>query len=206
MTAAVLLPLVKAYCYQQSIPVSTSDDTLLTRLCTAAEAITVAKCNRNFEADADTTRQFDAPSALFGQEVDTRDFYDLTFDHDLCQITTITNGDGTLVTAGQYVTQPNNYTPWYGIHLKINAGIVWTFTDTPENAISIVGRWAYSVTPPDAIVQANVRLTAWLYRQKDTSKDNSADRPIMSPSGVVIMPSNLPNDYLALINNFIRKI
>lgn len=177
------------------------DDALLTDMIAAAQKIIDTYTRRTFEASADTTRRFDAVRDVGSMDngVDRV----LWLDHDLCQITSITNGDATTVTTGQYVTEPRNYTPWYAIALRTSANIAWTYDDEPENAIAIVGRWAYSITAPDDIQWACKRLAAYLYRQKDTSSE--AERPIMSASGASILPSKLPADVRDVLDRYVRR-
>lgn len=171
---------------------TTGDDDLLTRLLDAAQkAIETNRGNRRFEAAADTVRYVDYDAF----HVDGRTLY---LDDDLCQITQIVNGDGTVVSPDDYVTVPRHETPYYAIKLKTGRSVVWTYSDTPEDAIAITGRWAYSVTPGENVVQATIRLTAWMYRQKDTSKD-SGDKVVVGAFGPIVLPSKLPSDVLELL-------
>jgi len=68
-------------------------------------------------------------------------------------------------------------------------------TDTTGNVLFV---------PPD-IRQACVRLTGWLYRQKDT-QSGDIDRPILAGDGSVIMPTTLPQDVQAILSQWIRII
>lgn len=175
-----------------------SDDPLLESLLGRGQAAIEHYTHRLFEAASDTTKLFDA-------QLDTSDHYmvlDWTpYGLDLCQITTVTNGDGTTVAASAYVTNPRNETPWYGLRFKLNSGLYWTFDADPENAISIVGRWAYSVTAPSDIVQATVRMAAYLYRQKDTG---TFDVTAIPGSGVIEVPQGMPRDVAKMLEPYRR--
>lgn len=173
---------------------TTADDVLITALIANAQGIIDNYTNRTFDATADAEKTFDAVA-----DVDGRTLYV----DNLCAITSITNGDSVVVTADQYTTQPRRVTPYYAIELLASADVTWTYTDDPENAITIDGRWAWSVTAPDAVKQATQRLTAWLYRQKDTNAE--ADRPVMTDGGVV-MPSALPSDITAILRPYRRMV
>lgn len=175
---------------------TTDDDALLADLLDRATAIIDTHTQRTFAVSADTTRYFDAL-----RDVDGHTLY---INRDLCAITSVTNGDGTTVAASAYVTEPRNERPWYALRLKTNGAISWTYTTDPEDAIVIVGRWGYSTTPPDDIVQACVRLAAWLYRQKDTSIDQDAPRASMD--GSMLMPSRLPYDLVQLLERYVRRV
>lgn len=129
----------------------------------------------------------------------------LWLDKHLCQITTITNGDGVVVTAGQYTTIPRNETPWYGIRLKASSGVAWTYEDDPEDAIAINGRWGYSITPPAVIKMAALRWAKHLYRQRDTDKAGE-ENPKMSNDGVWIFPTTIPKDIVEYLKPLRRLV
>lgn len=176
---------------------NTSQDSTLTSLMVSAQALIDSSCNRTFEAAADTTRRLDCPLP------DSDDVRCLPLDGDLCQITTVTNGDGATVGASNYVTQPRNLTPWYAIELKRTSDTAWTYGDDgPEQAIAITGRWAYSITAPAAIKHACIRLTSWLFRQKDNQAE--LDRLVVSPDGMVLMPGTLPKDVRDILDRYRR--
>jgi hypothetical protein len=78
--------------------------------------------------------------------------------------------------------------------------IAWAQSGT--NASSTGGAILY--TPP-TIRQACTRLTAWLYRQKDT-QSGDADRPILAGDGSVIMPQTLPNDVQSLLWEWVKHL
>lgn len=176
------------------------DDPLMESLLTRAQSAIDQHVHRTFEATADSTKYFDA-------ERDTSEHYmvlDWTpYGLDLCQITTITNGDGTTVAGSAYVTNPRNYAPWYGVRFKLNSGLYWTYDQDPENAISITGRWAYSVTAPADIVQATIRMAAYMYRQKDS---NTFDVVAIPGAGVMEVPQGMPRDVSMLLRSYERKI
>lgn len=179
---------------------SADDDALLGTLLERATAIIESSlwCDRKFEARTDSTRYFDARA-----DVDGRTLY---LDEDLCQITSITNGDGDVLAAAEYTTIPKNNTPYYAIRLLASSSLSWE-TNTngdPENAITIVGRWSYSLTPPAAIKYATLRLATWLYRQKDTAAE--FDRPFLAAGGVTIMPSAFPQDIQELVRGMRRMV
>lgn len=124
----------------------------------------------------------------------------LYLDSDLLSVVTITNGDATTVTAAQYTTIPRNEKPYYAIRLKDNSGVAWTYSDSPEDAITVSGVWGYSQNPPESIVQATFRLANHLYHQKDASLDS--DRAIISDTGVIIAGTTLPRDVLTILEPY----
>lgn len=173
-----------------------NDDSLLTDCIVRAQSVIESVTRRVFECAADSTRTLDAVADVAGRT--------LYLDADLCQITSITNGDGSAVSPAQIVGEPRNATPYYALTLKGSTGLAWTYTSDPEDAISIVGRWAYSVLPPGDIEQACVRLAGWLYRQKDSSSD--LYRPTVSADGATLLPARLPRDIEYLLAAYRRVV
>lgn len=176
---------------------SADDDALLTTLIARAQALIDEFTRRTFEASADSTRYFDAEADV---SEDSRTLY---LDEDLCTLTSVTNGDATSVTLSNLVKEPRNRTPWFALTFKQNSDEVWTWNTTPENSIAVVGKWAYSATPPDDIVHACIRLAAYLYRQKDTQGGNP-DRVTVTPEGLIDMPAGLPRDVRDILANYRR--
>jgi len=172
----------------------TGDDTLLAELIVTAQKIIDGKTDRTFEATADSTRYFTVG-------VDTRGSY-LYLDGDLASVTSVTNGDGTTVTAAQYTTEPKNGTPIHVIKLLRSSGVIWLYDNNgdPEDAIAVTGRWAYCTTASSCTL-ADVpgickRIAAYLYRQKDNAGD--LDRAIIA-GNATILPAKLPPDIDAML-------
>ena len=135
------------------------DDALLTTLISRAQQMIDTFTDTTFEASGDTTHYLDTLADVDG---DT-----LYLDAQLAQITTVTNGDSVTVAANEYTTLPRNTAPYHALKLLASANKSWTYSDDPEGAISVTGRWAYSVTPPADIAQTCVELAAWLYHHRD---------------------------------------
>lgn len=62
---------------------------------------------------------------------------------DLLVATTVTNGNGTVITSTDYVLEPANRQPKQAIRLLDSAADQWTYDDDPEEAISVLGFWGY---------------------------------------------------------------
>lgn len=187
-----------------------ADDALLTDMIQRAQAMIDRYTHRTFEAPTDTTRRFDAvrdvgsgsraswPYGGATMALARADARLLYFDEDCAQISVVLNGDGSLVPPAAYVTMPANRTPFYGLFLTASSGLAWTYSDAPENAIQVTGRWAYSVVAPADVEHACIRLTAWLYKQGQ-SYDPALDRPMVATDGILRMPMTLPQDVTALL-------
>ena len=187
-----------------------NDDTLISTFIDRAQAYIEDRhvgTGRKFEASADTTRYFDAVTDVgdgdgygyygSGEFRIVSDRYrknrTLFLDEDLCQITSITNGDGVTVANTEYVTEPRNLTPFRRITLKSGSTTYWTWQTSHENAITIIGRWAYSITPDNEVKEIMCRLVNVLYERRNNMSVDS-DRPLMTEGGFVLMPAELPKD------------
>lgn len=172
-----------------------TDDALLLWCVTAAAAIieSEAGTGRIWEVAADTTRTFDPT-----RDVDGAVLY---LDHDLCQVTSITNGDGVALSASDYVLEgvagKRNTSIYRQVRIKSTSTRSWTYTTAYENSISIVGRWGASVTPPTRIKQLAREIAAYLYRSRAAASDAASDRPLLTGDGVTVLARRLPGDVLA---------
>lgn len=184
-----------------------SDDTQLGYFADRAQHIIEEFTNRIFEAAADTTRYYtpivDRSYYGMGYDGSLVDAYTLDLRCDLCQLTSIVNGDGTTIPTNQVTFRPLNVIPTNFIHIKSSSGYFWTYTGSPEGSVAITGRFAYSTTAPANIVQAALRIGAYLYRQRDGTPDS--DRPIVSADGVVLSAPRVPSDVMELLRSYRRR-
>jgi len=184
---------------------STSDDPLLIQICEAAQSAVNRYTRREFGISADSTRYFDAR----GPHIYNRTLY---FGYDLCAVTSITNGDGDAIAATDYSLIPRNvgtdpnspiYAPYYAVRLLSNStDIYWTYDTEWMDAIRIVGKWGYSVTVPNDIAQATMRLASFYYRQKDAQMYDTT----VIEAGVVARPMAMPVDVRALLDRYIPLV
>lgn len=169
----------------------TSDDTLLDALIVTAQQMVDDYCGRTFEASADSTRYFDAVAP-------TRVGRMLYLDRDLCQITSVVNGDGETIGSGVYQTVPPD-PPYHALALLTSMGVSWEWVDEPERAIAVTGRWAYAVAAPAPVVHATKEVVAWLYRSYDRQARPGAGEQLPATSG-----GELPATVLALLAGYRR--
>lgn len=146
----------------------TGRDVELSALIPRATAAIEAYTNNIFEITSTSTRYFDAP-------IDGKDYRTLYFDEWLSDTTSleVTNGDGSTVSSSDFVTLPRNHTPIYGLELKTSATVAWDYTTSPEDAISVVGYWGYSQSPPDDVVLACILLVLHWIRMEDQAEDKT---------------------------------
>lgn len=167
---------------------NTADDTLLGEICTRAQTTIERLTGRKFECAADTTHYLDR------RYIDQRVLY---FDDDICQITSIVSNGATMDPA-YWFAMPRNTTPYHAVQLRPQSLAIWVAITTD---IQVTGRWAYSITPPDDIKHAAIRLAAWLYRQKDNTAD--LDRALVIGNST-ILPAKMPSDIAELLYPYRR--
>lgn len=186
---------------------SSSDDTLLGDAITRAQAMIDTFCKRHFEPEsahgpaASHTHYFTPLTERDGG--DLLDDYTLNLNHDLAELTSITNGDGTTIPINQVVLLPMNTIPTNFIRIKSSSSYFWTYNDSPEGAVAIAGKWSYSLDVPADIVAATLRLAAYLYRQREGTPDS--DRAVLSADGVVLAAPRIPSDITAMLTPYIRR-
>lgn len=172
---------------------NTNDDALLTAMIASAQQAIENEVQRRFEVSADSTRYFTP-----GRDTCEGELY---FDEDLAQITSVVNGDGVTITSVQYALIDRNRTPYYAVRLKASYGLYWTYTNDPEDAIAVTGRWGWSVTPDGAIKHVCKRIVGFLYRGKDAQ---TYDHTAFSELGVIRIRHQIPQDIIALLDPYRR--
>lgn len=192
-----------AYCAASDITAygnfaTTDAEPLLTLLCARAQAVVDRYTSRTFEEGTAATRYYT------GVEDADGDF--LLFDVDFLEMATdaaaFTIGSDT-ITSTNYVLVPTSGAPKYAIRLLLNSPYDWgnqTSDGEDVNNISIKAKWAYSSVCPADIKHACIRLTYWMYKQRETDAD--LDRPLLTGDGVTIMPSRLPSDVTAILDRY----
>lgn len=186
---------------------SSADDSLLSNAIDRAQAMIDTFCHRHFEPEsahgpaASHTHYFTPLSERDGG--DLLDDYTLNLNHDLAELTSITNGDGTAIPTNQVVLLPMNTIPANFIRIKSSSGYQWTYTNSPEASVAIAGKWSYSLDVPADIVAATLRLSAYLYRQREGTPDS--DRAVLSADGVVLAAPRIPSDITAMLTPYIRR-
>lgn len=177
-----------------------SDITKISSLIPRAQAWIDTYTGRTFEETSSdgTARYFDVNDVL-------ADGVTLFLDKDLCSITSIAVGSDT-VASSNYTTQPRGDKPYWAVRLKDNSTNSWDLETSDgdwENAIVVTGKWAYSSSAPADIQHACIRLTWFMYKQRESSAD--IDRPLLTGDGMTIMPSRLPADVEAILSRY-RKV
>ena len=170
---------------------ASDDDALLAFTLRRAVATFENLCGRSFQLEA-TAKFFSAD----GEEVLS---WSTLFprNDDIYEITEV-EIDGQVVPSDEYFIDGRK------IRLKTSSDFSFKgYTGTPENSIKVTGRWGYSETIPDDVFGAIVRLSAWLYQQKDNAMD--LDRPV-AVSNAMLLPAALPSDVLEIAKMYKRLL
>ena len=167
-------------------PLLSKDDVLLEENIDRAIRIIEKGTHRTFQG-IKQTRRYDYPEYPAGTDT-------LLLDYDLRKIIKLGNGDGTLIPAADRVLLPYNETPHYGIRLINDA--CWTYDTTPTACIAVRAWWGSSMVPDFDCQQAIIRLTAYLYKQKDAQTFEST---AFLDGGVMVIPQGMPKS----VANFI---
>lgn len=77
------------------------------------------------------------------------DIRTLNLDEDLLELTTLTNLSAT-ISASDYVLKSANTYPKWRVQIKIGTALSFTYSQTPEEAVSIAGIWGYVPHYPSA--------------------------------------------------------
>lgn len=172
---------------------------MLAAIVTRASGLIDAYCGRTFTPSTDLT----ASSRYYDPLEDVLD-NTLFLDRDLAVVTSVTNGDGITVVTSDYILLPAESSdgPFYGIKLRTNSNLVWTYDSDHEQSIVISATWTYGLTTPDVITHACLRLAQWIYKQR--SSDSVSDQPIVMTSGLTIMPAKLPSDVVDMLQPYRR--
>ncbi len=122
-------------------------------------------------------------------------------DCDLLTVTELMVG-GEVVPSNEYILEGGP--PHYKITLLRDSDYSFSFFATdPQQHIKVTGTWGYSTdTVPDDVFGAIVRLTAYLYAQKDNAMELDRTNAV---AGGMMIPNSIPND-VQLVANFYKRL
>ncbi len=169
-----------------------ADDWVIENIIEAASRVIDNETRRTFYARTET-HYYDVPVG------DTL----YIMDDDLLTITTLTNGDSTVLTTADYILKPNNASPKWAIKIKDSSSYTWeeTSAGNDEQAITIVGTWGWSATAPLDIKQACLEIAMAYYHRFG---ENSTSETTITTGGVVITPRDIPAGARAVLDNYVR--
>jgi hypothetical protein len=189
------MALVTLSAFQTYIGASSSGSSGLLQACLdAGEKEVLNFCHRStaytgFEASTGLTRYYQARDILDLPEIGPVLWLG---NADLLSINTLTNGDGEVISSGDYWLEPRN-SPRYR-YLRLKTGGSWIF-DT-DGEIEINANWGYS-SAPDAAIQGAVKECAkYVY---DLKNSQTYDVTAMPDIGQMTIPKGMPKHVETLL-------
>ena len=125
-------------------------------------------------------------------------------DDDLLTITTLTNGDATIITTADYSLEPANTTPKYVIKLKQSSSVSGQ-TDAngnTEQVISVAGTWGATSTTPADIESACNDIVISAYHRRNG--ENVSGVATITGGGVIITPQMIPASAMPTLQHWQR--
>lgn len=110
----------------------------------------------------------------------------LDLKRDLLSVTTLTNGEGSVITSTGYWLEPRNSTGAYR-HIRLKTSESWIFNTDGE--ITVAGNWGYTTAPDDLIQEVTKEYAAYLYRMRDNPIYDITANPEL---GIITVPKGIP--------------
>jgi hypothetical protein len=171
------------------------DDVVMEDIITAASRTIDTLTGRTFYARSET-HYYDVPD---GSEL-------FINDDDLLTVTTLTNGDASVIASTNYQLLPLNGSPKYAIRLKSLASVYWLDSATTggEGAITVAGTWGWAATTPADIEIACIAMARAEYQRR--YGQNVSEDSIVTPAGMVVSAGGVPKSAWKIIQNYRRRV
>lgn len=187
---------------------TTADDAVLTRYPDAVTAAINSFCHRHFEPEGGAGGAANHPHTFTPLDIyDNGDLIDsatLWLKHDLAELTSITNGDGTTIPLTDVVTLPMNRVPIQAIRIKSASMHTWTYSGSPEGSVIVTGKWCYSTAVPDDIVEAALEWAKHMYDLRLQAINTQSDA-IVSADGVIFASPKMPGHVRQLLYPYVKR-
>lgn len=172
----------------------TKDDAIIESIIEGASRFIDAQTRRTFYARTET-HYFSVPD---GRRLD--------LDDELLTVTTLTNGDGTVLTTSDYYLWPRNKPPYSCVVMKESSLYYWTLdgSGNSEYVITLAGTWGYAATAPDDIRIACLDIAKSIYKRR--FGENQSGVATITGAGVVITPRDIPETAAALLRAYRRLL
>lgn len=179
----------------------TTDDATLQWNLDAAKAFIERECNRVFVAATRTV--------LFAgrRPFVSADKLTLNVFQDLVSVTTLTNGDGVVITSGYYQLLPvsrglTTAKPFCAIQLLDWSGYRFV-PSTTGIGISVAGSWGYSAACPPDVFQAILDLASYYYKQRSSGQSGPV-AVVNRGNAMASEAGEIPDSVLRVIEAYAR--
>lgn len=131
MNTYATLAQIRAYLEASNSPLSKTDDGKLTQYAVWSSRLLDRRTHRHFYPRSET-RHFDYPG----------NSWRLFVDDDLLEVTTLAVA-GSSIASANYLAYPLTSYPKYKIEIKRTKSTIFTYTGTPQDAVTVLGVWGY---------------------------------------------------------------
>lgn len=136
-----------------------------------------------FQVSADTTRYYGYDAIHCGR---------LYLDMPCLSVTSLTNGDESAIPTNGFRLHPRNESRKQFIELLTG----WNWGFNTDGEIVVVGKFGYSETPPDNIVEAAAMWSAYLFKRYQAALQSATAMPEL---GQLVYHEAIPSQVLALL-------
>jgi hypothetical protein len=143
-----------------------------------------------FAVASNTTRYY-CPDDCDGQV--------LRLDDTLLTLTTLTNGNSTVLGTSAYRLHPRNQPRYNEIHLL--SAYQWSWTDM-DSEIAVNGKFGYSLTVPKPVEEATIHYAAWLFKRYQAALQ---DANVNFELGQIQYGKRIPEGVLAWLEPYIDR-
>lgn len=131
----------------------------------------------------------------------------LWLDAPLLTVTTLTNGDGDVLTTGHYFLYPRVGAPYHWIDINRSAGVYFQWSSTPQQCISLTGTWGKSTTAPTLV---RLAAAAWVSRLLPAGQDVGVQSKSVGSFSVSYASSQVdlketPGEIATMLSGFIYR-
>lgn len=192
----------KALLVSQNLPANATDDTVIEDLITDASRLIDNIANRTFYLRTET-HYFDQPA---GRQI--------MLDDDLLAVTTLTNGNSTVIAAANYILLERGRLPYWGLRLKEYSTVAWApdSSGNTEQVVSLLGSWGYvdraaSDAESVRIVSLTHRacLDIALMKYRERTGQNIGGAVQITAAGLVITPQGaIPKSARDALDGLVR--
>ncbi|MEM7133434.1 MAG: phage head-tail connector protein [Chloroflexota bacterium] len=147
---------------------------------------------RPFEIPAETTRHYTSDDVK-GRTLHT----DVPF----ISISSVVDGGGTTIDSTRYRLMPRNHPRYYRIQLKYNQGDFWFFRDY-DAEITVTGKFGYSETPPQPVVEACRHLAGWMHQRWQSGLNTTSATTELGTIGQV---TDVPKHVITLLEPYVER-
>lgn len=127
----------------------------------------------------------------------------LLFFRELSTIVTVTNGDGVVVAATDYRTNPVNDTPFYGLDLYSTSGVFWR-SDGSGGMIVVNGKWGMGAAVPDDLFLAMLQLGKRKYLGHATGAPGAVTQA-PGGKGVIVNAADVPPELMQIFEGHRKR-